>query len=48
MGLAIPNEFGYVVAGIGCMAIPCGYGAYKVIKARKKYGVHCTCDGANA
>lgn len=39
MPLAIPSEYGYVIGAVGCAFVPLTYGAYRVVQARKKYGV---------
>lgn len=39
MPLEIPNAFGYVVAAVGASFVPLMYGAVRVMRARKTYGV---------
>jgi len=39
MPLTIPSDYGYVIGAVGCAFVPLSYGAYRVVVARKKYGV---------
>ncbi|CEF99934.1 Membrane-associated, eicosanoid/glutathione metabolism (MAPEG) protein [Ostreococcus tauri] len=39
MAIEIPSEYGYVIAAIGACFVPLSYGAYRVVVARKTFGV---------
>lgn len=39
MPIEIPSEYGYVIAAIGACFVPLSYGAYRVVAARKTFGV---------